>query len=185
MIDDILGDLEANFETVHARLARDLTRIRTGRANPTMLDEIRVDYYGSPTPITQVATVKVPEPRLITIAPWEKNMLSAIERAIHASDLGINPNNDGNIIRLAIPPLTGERRAELAKQARKHGEEAKIGIRAARRDANELIKTLQKDGDISEDEMHRAMATVQERTDKNVARVDTTIERKEGEITEV
>jgi len=185
MLDDIYSDLQDGFEGAMTRLGRELGRIRTGRANAGLLEGVTVEYYGTPTPITQVATVKVPEPRLITIVPWEKNLLSAIEKAIFSSDIGLTPNNDGTMIRLGIPPLTGERRAELAKQARKCGEDAKIAVRNARRDANELVKTLEKDGDISEDEMHRALAKVQDLTDKAVTKVDAVVEKKEKEITEV
>lgn len=185
MIDEILEELKSQFDGAQQRLARDLTRIRTGRANPTMLDGIRIDYYGMPTPLTQLATIKVPEPRMITITPWEKNLLGAIEKAIYGSDLGLTPNNDGAMIRLSFPPLTGERRQELAKQARKLGEDAKIAVRNARRDANDMIKSLQKDGEFSEDDAHRHTDRVQQLTDKAVAAVDETVARKEAEIMEV
>ncbi len=185
MFDDIKQDLEERFDAAHQHLAKELSRIRTGRASANLLDEVRVDYYGSATPVNQVATVKVPEPRMITITPWEKNMLAPIERAINGANIGLTPNNDGNMIRLSIPPLTGERRAELAKQARKFGEEAKIAVRGARRDANDMLKSLQKDGDMSEDEMHGHINTVQELTDKAVARVDEIVTTKEQEILEV
>lgn len=185
MLDDIYTDLQDGFDGAYTRLGRELGRIRTGRANAGLLEGVTVEYYGTPTPITQVATVKVPEPRLITIVPWEKNLLGTIEKAIFGSDIGLTPNNDGSMIRLAIPPLTGERRAELAKQARKCGEDAKVAVRNARRDANEMVKSLEKDGDISEDEMHRALAKVQDLTDKAVAKVDAIVDKKEKEITEV
>lgn len=185
MMNDIFEELQQTFDGAFQRLARELQKIRTGRANPSLLDDVRVEYYGSPSPIPQVASVKVPEPRLITIQPWDKTLLPAIEKAIHASDLGLTPNNDGTLIRLSIPPLTGERRQEFAKQARKHGEEAKISIRGGRKDANDMIKALQKDGDISEDEMHRHTQTVQDHTDKAVARIDEMVARKEKEIMEV
>jgi ribosome recycling factor len=185
MIEEIIEELKSSFEGAQTRLARDLTRIRTGRANPSMLEGIKIDYYGMPTPLTQLATVKVPEPRMITITPWEKTLLGAIEKAIFGSDLGLTPNNDGAMIRLSFPPLTGERRQELAKQARKLGEDAKIAVRNARRDANDMIKALQKDGDISEDEMHRHTERVQQFTDKAVTAVDDVVARKEAEIMEV
>lgn len=184
MIEDILAELNTHFEGATGRLTRDLQKIRTGRANAQMLEGIKIDYYGQPTPVTQMATVKVPEPRMLTITPWEKNLLGAIEKAIYGSDLGLTPNNDGAMIRLTIPPLTGERRQELAKHARKHGEEAKVAIRNARRDANDMIKALQKDGDISEDESHRFTDRVQQATDKAIAHVDEVVARKETEITE-
>ncbi len=185
MLDEIYSDLEGSFEKAFSHLSAELTRVRTGRASAKMLEEVTVDYYGQPTPITQVATVKVPEARMLTIAPWEQNLLSDIERAIYASNLGLTPNNDGSIIRLSIPPLTGERRAELAKQVRKYGEEAKIGVRAARKDANDMVKALEKDGDITEDDMHRALAKVQELTDAAVKKVDAMVDKKAEEITEV
>lgn len=185
MIDDIMTDLEERFDKARQALGRELSKIRTGRANPAILDRVRVEYYGTPTPLNQVAAIKAPEPRLLTIAPFDRSLLGPIEKAIHASDLGLNPNNDGNIIRLPIPALTGERRDELARQARKFGEEARIAVRNARRDANDMLKALQKDGDISEDEMHTAMGGVQTATDKAIAAIDTTISEKEKQITEV
>lgn len=185
MIDDIMTDLEERFDKARQALARELSKIRTGRANPAILDRVRVEYYGTPTPLNQVAAIKAPEPRLLTISPFDRTLLGPIEKAIHASDLGLNPNNDGNIIRLPIPALTGERRDELARQARKFGEEARIAVRNARRDANDMLKALQKDGDISEDEMHTAMGNVQTATDKAVSAIDATIAEKEKQITEV
>jgi ribosome recycling factor len=185
MVEDILADLKDGFEKAQARFVRDLARVRTGRASASLLDEVRVDYYGQASPVSQVATVKVPEPRMITISPWDRTLLGAIEKAILASDLGLNPNNDGTIIRLSIPPLTGERRNDLVKQARKLGEEARIAVRGVRRDANDMLKSVQKDGDISEDELHRALARVQELTDKAIEAVDQTLTRKEAEIMEV
>jgi ribosome recycling factor len=185
MLDDIENDLLLSFDKAITALSRDLVRIRTGRATASILDDIKLDYYGQMTPLTQIATVKVPEPRMITVQPWEKGVLGQIERAIHQSDLGLTPTNDGTMIRLPIPPLTGERRNDLAKQARKLGEDAKIIIRNARRDANELIKQLQKDSELSEDDARRATAKVQELTDKGVAKVDDAVSKKEKEIAEV
>lgn len=185
MLDDIETDLLLSCDKAITALSRDLIRIRTGRATASILDDIKLDYYGQMTPLTQIATVKVPEPRMITVQPWEKGVLGQIERAIHQSDLGLTPTNDGTMIRLPIPPLTGERRNDLAKQARKLGEDAKIIIRNARRDANEFIKQLQKDSEISEDDARRATAKVQELTDKGVAKVDDAVSKKEKEIAEV
>jgi ribosome recycling factor len=185
MINDIITELKDGFEKAHAKAVRELGRIRTGRASINMLDDLRIDYYGSPTPVNQVATVKVPEPRMITISPWDKGVLKDIEKAILASDLGLNPNNDGTIIRLNVPPLTGERRTELTKQAKKVAEDARVLVRAARRDANDLLKTLEKDGDISEDDLHRELAKVQELTDKAIEAVDALLTKKEAEILEV
>ena len=185
MFDDIEAELMERFENAYAALKRDFSRVRTGRASTALLDGVMVEYYGTPTPISQVATIKVPEARLITVAPWERNLVGEIERAIHKADLGVTPNNDGSIIRLPIPPLTGERRQELAKVVRKHGEDARVAIRAARRDANDMLKSLQKDGDITEDELHRYLARIQDATDKAVGTVDKLIHDKEQEILEV
>lgn len=185
MLDEIYEDLTQNFESAHVRLRRELAKVRTGRANPSVLDGLSVDYYGQPTPIAQAATIKVPEPRLITITPWDKALIGAIERAINLSDIGLNPSNDGAVIRLPIPALTQERRQELAKQARKIGEDARVAIRSARRDANELIKALEKDKSISEDEMHTASDRVQKLTDSANTLTDQIVAEKEKEILEV
>ena len=185
MLDEIYADLQQNFDDAYARLRRELAKVRTGRANPAVLDGITVDYYGQPTPLAQAATIKVPEPRLITVTPWDKGLIGAIERAINMSDIGLNPSNDGSVIRLPIPALTQERRKELAKQARGTGEDARVAIRSARRDANELIKSLEKDKAISEDEMHSATDRVQKLTDAANSTVDQIVGDKEKEILEV
>lgn len=185
MFDEIELELKEHFDGAFAALKRDFVRIRTGRANAALLDGVTVDYYGVQTPITQVATVKVPEARLITVVPWEKNLVGDVERAIHKADLGVTPSNDGAIIRLPIPPLSGERRQELARQAKKLAEDARISVRSARRDANDMLKSLQKDGDITEDELHRFLASVQDSTDKAIATVDKILAEKEQEILEV
>jgi ribosome recycling factor len=185
MLDEVFEDLTDSFESVVKGLRRDLSKIRTGRANPAIFDGLRVDYYGTPTPLNQVGAVKVVDANLITIQPWEKPMIPLIEKAILTSDLGLNPTNDGVLIRVPIPPLTGERRKELVKLVKKTGEDHKVATRNHRRDANDLIKSLQKDGDISEDEMHRALKDVQEATNKTVGEVDAIITGKEKEITEV
>lgn len=185
MIDEVYEELSESFEAATSRLRRELAKIRTGRANPAVLENVMVDYYGQPTPVTQAATVKVPEPRLITITPWDKGLIGAIERAINMAELGLVPNNDGSMIRLPIPALTQERRQDLAKQARKLAEDARIAVRNARRDANEMVKSLEKDKEISEDEMHRAMAKVQELTDAASTKIDKITEDKEAEILEV
>ncbi len=165
-----------------AHLADDFASIRAGRANPHVLDQIRVDYYGSPTPLSQVANVSVPEARMIQIQPWEKNMLSEIEKAIMISDIGINPINDGKLIRLVFPELTEERRKELSKDVKKKGEEAKIAIRNIRRDANDQMKKLGKSEDISEDEIKNLEAEVQKVTDAHIKKVDEAVEEKTKEI---
>jgi ribosome recycling factor len=163
-------------------LNSDLSTMKAGRANPTMLDRIQVDYYGSPCPLTQVANVSAPEPRMLVITPWEKSLLKEIEKAILKSDLGINPSNDGSIIRLLIPELTEETRKNLVKNVKKTGEDAKVAIRSIRRDANEKIKALKKDGHISEDEVKKAEETVQKKTDQYIKEIDSAIVVKEKEI---
>ena len=156
--------------------------IRAGRANPHVLDRIRVDYYGTPTPLQQVGNVSVPEARMIVIQPWEKNLLKEIEKAILVSDLGINPTNDGNVIRLVFPELTEERRKDLAKDVKKKGEGAKDAIRNIRRDANDSIKKMEKAGDISEDDLKQGEEKIQKITDKMIEKVDKAIETKTKEI---
>ena len=166
-------------------LKKELASLRAGRATPALLDKVHVDYYGTPTSINQMANVSVPEARLITIQPWDKTQLGHIEKAILKSDIGLTPTNDGNVIRLAIPPLTEERRAELVKVIKKEGEEAKVAIRNIRRDANDSIKKQQKDGSISEDELKRNQEVIQKTTDKFIDQVDKVIQEKEKEVMEV
>lgn len=185
MLNEIYEDLESGSDKAITRLRRELARIRTGRANPSILEGITVDYYGQPTPLSQAASIKVPEPRLLTITPWDKSLIGPIERAINMSDLGLSPSNDGSLIRLPIPALTQERRQELAKAARKAAEDARIAVRNARRDANDLVKSLEKDKEISEDEMHRGTAKVQELTDAAIRKIDDVLADKEKEILEV
>ncbi|MCA9558111.1 MAG: ribosome recycling factor [Myxococcales bacterium] len=185
MLDEIQEDLKANFQKAFDALSRELARVRSGRANINLLDNIRVPYYGQPTPLSQMAALQVPEPRMITIKPWESNLLKDIERAILQSDLGLTPSNDGTLIRLHIPPLTEDRRRDLVKQVKAHGEDAKISIRNSRRDANSTLKDLEKDSDITEDDLQRGLKVVQEMTDEAVARVDTIIAKKETELMEV
>ena len=160
----------------------ELSTIRAGRANPHILDKITVDYYGSPTPLQQVANVTVPEARMIQIQPWEKSLLKAIEKAILTSDLGINPTNDGTCIRLVFPELTEERRKELAKDVKKKGEGAKVAIRNIRRDANDTFKKMEKGGEISEDDQKSAEEKIQKLTDKMIEKVDKAVEVKTKEI---
>ena len=156
--------------------------IRAGRANPHVLDRLRIDYYGTPTPIQQVGNVTVPEARMIVIQPWEKRLLKEIEKAILVSDLGINPTNDGNVIRLVFPELTEERRKDLAKDVKKKGEGAKVAIRNIRRDAMDSIKKMEKAGDISEDDLKQGEEKIQKITDKMIEKVDKAIETKTKEI---
>lgn len=163
-------------------LAGEYDTIRAGRANPHVLDRIRVDYYGTPTPIQQVGNVSVPEPRMLLIQPWDKSLLKAVEKAILTSDLGINPTNDGSVIRLLFPELTEERRKELSKDVKKKGENAKVAIRNIRRDANDTFKKMEKAGEISEDDLDQAVEKVQKLTDKMIEKVDKAIESKTKEI---
>ena len=163
-------------------LKSDLSTLRAGRANPTMLDRIKVDYYGSPCPLSQVANISAPEPRVLVISPWEKSLMKEIEKAILVSDLGINPSNDGSVIRLVVPELTEETRKNLVKVVKKTGEEAKVALRSIRREANDKVKALKKDGDITEDELKNAEEKVQKIIDTYVKEVDTLILAKEKEI---
>ncbi|WP_047151674.1 ribosome recycling factor [Aneurinibacillus tyrosinisolvens] len=185
MPQQILKEAEERMEKAVSSLKRQLTTLRAGRATPALLDRVSVDYYGSPMPVNQVANISTPEPRMLVIQPWEKNMLGVIEKAILKSDLGLTPTNDGNIIRLSIPALTEQRRVELVKLAKKEGEEAKVAIRNIRRDANDSIKKMEKDGLITEDEMKRNQEQVQKATDKYVELVDKTVADKEKEVMEV
>lgn len=170
--------MEKSFEVLEAEYAS----IRAGRANPHVLDKLKVDYYGTPTPIQQVANVSVPEPRMILIQPWERSLIKEVEKAILTSDLGINPNNDGSSIRLVFPELTEDRRKELAKEVKKKGEGVKVAVRNIRRDANDAIKKLEKAGDISEDERDENEEKIQKLTDKMVERIDKLSESKTKEI---
>ena len=163
-------------------LVSDYAAILAGRANPHVLDKIRVDYYGTPTPIQQVGNVSVPEARMIVIQPWEKSLLKAIEKAILTSELGINPTNDGNCIRLVFPEMTEDRRKEVAKDVKKKGDGAKVAIRNIRRDANDAFKKAEKAGDMSEDELAETAEKMQKLTDKMVERVDKLVEEKTKEI---
>jgi ribosome recycling factor len=181
------------FQTIHAEagqrmqktldtLKKDLARIRTGRASPALLDGITVDYYGSPMPINQVANISIPDARLIVIQPWEKSMVSPIEKAIQASELGLNPQSDGNLLRLPIPPLSEERRQDLFKTCKKTGEETKVAIRNVRRDANEKLKKAEKDKQVTQDEAKKGIDEIQKLTDKYIKLVDDTLLAKEKEI---
>ena len=177
----IMEDLEDSMKKAISHLESELVKIRAGKANPQMLDGIVVDYYGSPTPLNQVANVSVADVRTLTIQPWEKNMLQPIERAIINSNIGINPQNDGNMIRMFLPPLTEERRREFVKRANGEGEHSKVAIRNIRRDAIEQIKKLQKDG-LSEDAAKDAEKDIQDTTDKYIVIVDKHLASKEKEI---
>jgi ribosome recycling factor len=185
MLDDVYNEVNHKMERSLAALRKDLSRIRTGRATLALLEGIDVDYYGTSSPLTQMATVAAPESRLLTIQPWDKSQLGLIEKAIQRSDLGLNPMNDGKIIRLAIPPLTAERRKDLVKKVKKIGEESKIALRNVRRDGNEMLKDLEKTKDISQDDLHRGQEHVQKITDRFISQVDDVLNNKEHEILEV
>ena len=184
-----MGDVKRRtgerMEHVMDRLRRDLAGIRTGRASLSLLDGIHVDYYGTPTPLKQVASLSVPESRLITIQPWEATQIPEIEKAIQAANLGLQPSNDGKIIRLSVPPLTEERRKEYVKLSKKMGEEAKVSVRNVRRDVNEELKKAHKEGGLSEDAQRAAQEEVQRLTDQYIGRVDEVLAKKETEILEV
>ena len=173
---------EEKMQKTMKSLDADLAAIRAGRANPHVLDKLVVDYYGSPTPIQQVANVSVPEARMIVIQPWEKKMIREIEKAIQMSDIGINPNNDGSSIRLIFPELTEERRKELAKDVKKKGEAAKVAVRNIRRDANETFKKMEKAGEMSEDDLKLGTEKIQKITDKMIDKIDAAVEEKTKEI---
>lgn len=163
-------------------LKEDFGTIRAGRANPHVLDKIKVDYYGTPTPIQQVGNISVPEARMILIQPWEKSLIKPIEKAIQTSDLGINPNNDGSCIRLVFPELTEDRRKELAKDIKKKGEAAKVAVRNIRRDANDAFKKMEKNNEISEDDLKDAETGIQKITDKAIEKIDKAVDNKTKEV---
>ena len=184
MKDEILADCADNMDKTLVALKRDFMRIRTGRASTALLDGIKVNCYDSQMPLDQVASLSVPESRLITIKPWDQSIIGEIERSILKSELGLTPANDGKIIRISIPPLTEERRRELAKLARKMAEEGKISVRNHRREANELLKELKNDKEISEDDLRRFQGDVQEVTDEFIKKIDAATAEKEKEILE-
>jgi ribosome recycling factor len=185
VIDDILSDAESRMGKSVDSLRNELTKIRTGRAHPSLLDQIMVDYYGTDTPINQVANVTVEDSRTLAVAPWEKQMVAVVEKAIINSGLGLNPSTAGNLIRIPMPPLTEERRRELVKVVKNEGENTKIAIRNIRRDANSDFKDLLKEKEISEDQSHQAEDTIQKHTDKFVKSVDEVIAVKEKELMEI
>lgn len=185
MIDETLLDAEEKMEKAVAHLRDDMASIRTGRANPAMFNRVMVDYYGSLTPITQVSSINTPEPRLVVIKPYEANIMGDVETAIRNSDLGVNPTNDGNVIRVAIPQLTEERRKELGKQARGKGEDAKIAVRNVRRKAVDELKRIQKDGEAGEDEVVRAEKDLDKTTHVYTDQIDELVKHKEAELLEV
>ncbi len=184
MIEEIYEETRESMGKTITSLEKELKRVRTGRASLSIFDGIRVDYYGTMTPLNQMATLAVPDSRLVTIQPWDVSMIKEIEKSLLKSDLGLTPSNDGKIIRIAIPPLTEERRKELVKMVRKMCEDHKVGVRNIRRDSNELLKGMKKDGDISEDDAFKAQGEVQTITDEHIKGVDEVYKEKEKEILE-
>ncbi len=185
MSDDVLKELKGKIDKTLGDLQRDLSKVRTGRANPAILEGIQVNYYGTPTPLAGTASITVPEPRLIVLKPWDKSMLKDIEKALKEANIGITPMNDGEVIRLPTPAMTEERRKEIAKQVRAKGEEHKVAIRNQRREANEKLKGLQKSKKATEDEVKRVTEKIQKETDAGVAKVDEFVSKKEKEVMEV
>ncbi|WAS93223.1 ribosome recycling factor [Nannocystis punicea] len=184
-MNDALELAQEGMDKALDHLRKSVSKVRAGRANPAMLDEIRVESYGTLMPLNQCATVSIGDARLLVVKPWDRNMLGPIERAINAANLGINPQSDGLVIRLAIPPLTGDRRKALVKQVKDLGEEAKVAIRQSRREANEFLKEAEKGREITEDELKKALEKVQEMHDKFVKQAEEILGKKEAEITEV
>jgi ribosome recycling factor len=185
MTDDIFGSAEHRMKRAVEILQRDFGNIRTGRASPSLLDRVQVDYYGTATPISNLATISVPEPRLMVVQPWDRTTLPSIEKAIQKSDLGLNPSSDGTVIRLAIPQLTEERRKELVKQVHRRAEEGRVAIRNIRRESQDDLKKQEREHSISEDELKRSTDRLQKLTDKYIAEVDEVARRKEHDVMEV
>ncbi len=182
MIDDALLDADDRMEKAEDSLRRELSTVRTGRANSALVEHLQVDYYGTPTPLNQLANINTPEARLIVIQPWDRGSIGAVEKAILKSDIGLNPSSDGTVIRLAFPQLTEERRRDIAKQVRKRVEEARVAVRNIRRDCHEQIRHLEHDHEISQDDLHRAETDLQKLTDDHVKAVDSIGHDKEQEV---
>jgi ribosome recycling factor len=185
MLDDIYSDLKTRMDKTIAALEKDFQKIRTGRASPAILDGLKANYFGSPTPLTQMASVSVPEPRMLLLQPWDRTAIAEIEKSVLKSDLGLTPQNDGKVIRINIPVLSQERRKELVKLIGKNAEEAKISLRSIRREANDLLKELKSSKEISEDQQKKAEAEVQKITNDYVTKVDSVTSAKEKEIMEI
>jgi len=185
MINDIIADAEERMNKAIDHLSGDFASLRAGRANPAMVEKIMVNYYGSPTPLNQIANINVPEARLLIINPWDKSSIVDIEKALMKSDLGINPSNDGNVIRINIPQLTEDRRKDLVKVVKKRAEEGKVAIRNIRREANDTVKSCEKDKLISEDASKKGLEDIQKSTDKYIKDIDQILQHKEKEIMEV
>jgi ribosome recycling factor len=182
MLKEVIEDLEQAIEKAQVSLKRDLAKLRTGRAHAGMLDGVRVDYYGQVTPLPQMATVAVPEPRMLTVKPWEKDQIKNVERALRESDLGLNPQVDGMLIRVPIPPLTEDRRRDLVKVAKKHAEDCRVSVRKARHDAIDMLTDLKKEGSVSEDDVERAKKRVEEVVGAAGQAIDGVVQTKEKEI---
>jgi ribosome recycling factor len=185
MMHEALGAADPKMKRAVEAMERDLAGIRTGRASSALVERIMVDYYGTPTPLNQIAGVSVPDPHLIVIQPWDRSVLSAIEKAITKSDIGLMPNVDGTVVRLNVPPLTEERRRELSKQVRRRAEDARVEVRNHRREAADRLKKAMRDGELSEDEERRELDALQKLTDSYVSAIDARCERKEAEVMEV
>lgn len=185
MIEETLGELREAIGKAHEALKRELSRLRTGRASAQLLESVRVDYYGTITPLSQMANVNVPEARLLVVKPWDKSQVKAVEKAIVDAGLGLNPQSDGDFIRIPIPPLSEDRRKELVKIARKHNEECKVAIRKARHEAKDMLSTIEADGAASQDEVDRAAKKVEEIVQEGTAKVDEIVAKREKDILEV
>jgi ribosome recycling factor len=185
MIQDVQKELAIALAKSHEALKRELTKLRAGRASANLLDGIKADYYGTPTALAQMAHINVPEPRLLTVKPWDRSMVKAVEKALRESDLGLNPQVDGDLVRIPLPPLTEERRKDFVKIARKYGEDCKVSIRKARHEALDLLAQIETDGGSSADEVERAKKKVEEAVQESVKQVDSTIGNKEKDILEV
>ena len=185
MVHDVLADVERRMNGTLEALRKDLASIRAGRASLAILDGVKVDYYGTDTPLNQVATLSIPEPSMIVAQPWDPSVIEAVEKAVMRAGLGLNPSNDGKVVRIPIPPLTEERRQQLARKVGQVGEECKTALRQVRRDGNERLKSMEKDKQISQDDEHRALDEVQKLTDRFVKAVDEQVKKKEQELLEV
>ncbi|MEH7385762.1 ribosome recycling factor [Bacillus sp. JJ1521] len=185
MANNTLNQVKDKMSKAVQALSRELATVRAGRANPAILDKVTVDYYGAPTPLNQVASINVPEARMLVIQPYDKSILGDMEKAIQKADLGLNPTNDGSIIRISIPPLTEERRRELVKVVKKYAEESKVAVRNVRRDGNDELKKLEKNGEITEDELRSLTDDIQKITDESINNIDSVAKEKEKEIMEV
>ncbi|MBW6509969.1 MAG: ribosome recycling factor [Desulfuromonadales bacterium] len=185
MIDEVLSEARSGMDKAIKALKKEMTKVRTGRASTALLDDVKVEYYGVSTPLSQVATLSTPEARLITVQPWEKNLLPAIEKALFKADIGLTPSSDGQLIRLPVPALTEERRLEMVKLIKRMAEDARISVRSARRDANDNLKMLEKEKEITEDEQKRGEKDIQQLTDEYISNIDVVLQTKERELLEI